>query len=136
MDSGSFCACLTNSSSKVAAIQGYLLKNKARPKEAVEEVSEWWENSGLFPAGVEEANRLTFFPPIQDRQRTRDTGEDEEGERRGLWLIVDVSSWSNAFTSTSVRRRKGKNAKRRRKSGKIKRRKSGKKKKRKNVKRK
>ena len=84
MGPGSGFLLLADELVQVAALQGYLLRNKTRPKEAVDEVAEW-RVLELIPPVVEPDLPLL----MQGHQRTGDAGEAQKGEGRGLWLGRD-----------------------------------------------
>ena len=54
---------------QVASLQGYLLRNKTRPRECVEEVTNWCVSEQRRRVGPESANRVW-----QGEGGTRDTG--------------------------------------------------------------
>ena len=88
MGPGSVFLLLADELVQVAALQGYLLRNKTRPKEAVNEVAEWRVLKFILPR-----SRGRYLPELlslmQGHQRTGDAGEAQKGEGRGLWLTHD-----------------------------------------------
>ena len=88
-----FASNITEDEVSVAALQGYLLKNKARPRECVKEVAEWIvqerETKEKIKKEKEEVSlgiptrcmlRLTY--PIQREQKQREEREKREKEKK------------------------------------------------------
>ena len=70
---------------QVAALQGYLLKNKSRPKEAVDEVAQWY----LLPA-IENADRLTL--PLTNAGSSMSARYGKKCKRRGKRSVTGTLS--------------------------------------------
>ena len=86
-----FASNITEDEVSVAALQGYLLKNKARPRECVKEVAEWI---------------------VQERE----TKEKIKKEKEEVSLFLTVACWDLPilFSASKSRERRGRRGKKRR----------------------